>query len=157
GPPKMVEDGRAFPFILASPQVPQGQIWSAETLSALLDHLEASYRVDPERIYLTGLSMGGNGSWMLGMHEPDRFAAIVPICGWGDARRVCALKDTPVWTFHGDADQVVTIDYTDRLVTNLQRCEGNIQYTVYEGVGHDSWTPTYADEAMWDWMLSQQR
>jgi predicted peptidase len=104
GVARIVEEQPDFPFIAVSPQCPQGQYWSVPRLSTLLDEVESSYRVDPDRIYLTGISMGGFGTWRLAAAQPHRFAAIAPICGGGDPTDACNLKDLPVWAFHGARD-----------------------------------------------------
>src|SRR5438046_3151167 len=124
GPPKVAEKMSNFPFVVVSPQCPDGQWWSSETLIALLDDVSDRYKIDTNRIYLTGLSMGGFGAWSLALEYPERFAAAVPICGGGnprypncyDATRKAALKALPFWVFHGDKDTAVTIDESERMV-----------------------------------------
>jgi len=105
GPPKLVEEGQDFPFLLLSPQCPTYGWWTWETniaaLAALLDEIETTYLVDPDQVYVTGLSMGGYGTWALATAYPHRFAAIAPICGGGDPSTVCAIRHLPVWAFHG--------------------------------------------------------
>jgi len=109
GPPKVVKDKADFPFIVVSPQCPAGQTWSNDVLMALLDQVTKKLAVDRQRIYLIGLSMGGYGTWSLGLTHPDKFAAIAPICGGGDIlpillpdpKKRAALKALPVWVFHG--------------------------------------------------------
>ena len=114
GPPRLIAEGEEFPFIVAAPQCPEDTWWNlhVDALELLLDELEAEYRVDTRRIYLTGLSMGGYGSWHLAADNPTRFAAVVPICGgghkfFGFPQRVRVLKDVPIWVFHGAKDEVV--------------------------------------------------
>ncbi len=129
GPPKMVENGHDFPFVLVSPQCPEGKLWDASTLSGLLDDLIANHNIDVDRIYLTGLSMGGYGTWSLGMSEPERFAAIAPICGGGEVIKVLLPSDAtkeafnrlPVWAFHGAKDQVVPLEESERMIGALKR------------------------------------
>lgn len=156
GPPKRIEAGDDFPFIVVSPQCPPNQDWDTGFLSALLDEVIAEHRVDESRVYLTGLSMGGYGTWALASEDPERFAAIVPICGGGAAYNVCALKDVPVWTFHGLVDQVVPIEETTKMVRALQRCDGNVRFTVYPMAGHDSWTETYDNPELYEWLLNHR-
>jgi predicted peptidase len=157
GPPKLIDGGQAFPFICVSPQCPDDQVWSPAGLAALLDEIEGKYSVDKKRIYVTGLSMGGYGTWTLAAHQPDRFAAIVPICGGASYFDGGLLKDLPIWCFHGGADDVVPLSESERLIALVKR-KGNQQakLTVYEGVGHDSWTETYHNEKVFEWMLSQK-
>jgi predicted peptidase len=157
GPPKLVAGGKEFPFILISPQCPEDETWSPRILDALLDEVERMYRVDPDRIYLTGLSMGGNGTWRLAMARPDRFAAIAPICGWGDTNTVCVLKHVPVWAFHGKKDKVVLFERSEKLVKALKKCGGLVQFTAYPKAEHDSWTETYDNPALYEWLLAQKR
>ncbi len=166
GPPKLVEEGRDFPFILASPQCPAGGNWVTRDLKEFLDFLCEEYRVDRSRLYLTGLSMGGFATWNLASEYPDMFAAIIPICGGGDFIRPLllpeakreALKTLPVRTFHGDNDQVVPVGESLRMVEIFRRA-GNtqVELTVYPGVEHDSWTQTYAAADLFAWLLEHRR
>lgn len=157
GPPKLIEEGKDFPFIVVSPQCPKNQGWDTEFLSTLLDEVLASHRVDESRVYLTGISMGGYGTWALGIEQPERFAAVAPICGGGAAYNACALKDTPVWVFHGALDFVVPIEESIQMVAALKRCDANVEFTVYPMAGHDSWTETYDNPALYEWMLSHRK
>ena len=115
------------------------------------------YRIDAERIYLTGLSLGGFGTWAMAMAHPQRFAAIAPICGGGDPNAVCRIKHVPVWTFHGARDTIVPIESTERMVDALKKCGGHVLFTVYPEAGHDSWTQTYANQQLYDWFLQWRR
>jgi predicted peptidase len=159
GLPKILDDQPDFPFVVISPQCPENSWWSIEmdALKALLDHILATYAVDPDRVYLTGLSMGGFGAWSMGIAYPDTFASVVPICGGGDPGKVCALKDVPVWVFHGDMDKSVRVSESKKMVKTLKACGGDVQLTVYPGVGHDSWTQTYDNPGLYDWLLSHKR
>lgn len=158
GPPKRAAAGEDFPFILASPQCPAGFWWTEQPVLELIDHLESAYRVDPDRIYLTGLSMGGYGTWHFATLVPERFAAIAPICGGGIPYRMRYIEQLPVWAFHGDADTAVPVEESIRLVEELKK-RGNekAKITIYPGVGHDSWTETYNNSAFYDWLLSHRR
>ncbi|MCU7495469.1 MAG: prolyl oligopeptidase family serine peptidase [Ignavibacteria bacterium] len=155
GPPKLVEQGKEFPFILVSPQCPEDQMWSIATLDALIIEIQDKYEVDPARLYVTGLSMGGYATWKMAETFPDRFAAIAPICGWGNVSTVCNLKSLPIWTFHGKKDRSVPFSKTEELVDALKKCGGNVQFTVYPDAGHDSWTETYNNPKLYEWMLKQ--
>jgi predicted peptidase len=154
--PKVVEE-RDIPFIVVSPQCPAGEFWSADVLSALLDEVISNYGVDTDRIYVTGLSMGGFGTWLLAIAQPQRFAAIAPICGGGLPEKACLIKDLPVWAFHGAKDELVPIQRTQEMVEALQECGGNVRFTVYPEAGHDSWTQTYDNLELYDWFLQHAR
>lgn len=161
GPAKMVESGKEFPFILVSPQCPTGKWWSESGqllfLGALLDEIAAEYDVDESRVYLTGLSMGGFGTWALAMERPGMFAAIAPICGGGMKFLAYRLKDVPTWVFHGEDDNVVPLSYSQGMVDALKLAGGDVRFTVYPKVGHDSWRKAYADEELYKWFLSHRR
>jgi len=156
GPPKLVESGEKFPFILVSPQCPTDEFWSVPVLKSFMDTVEGLYAVDPTRRYLTGLSMGGNGAWRLAIAYPDHFAALAPICGWGDPGALAALKNLPIWVFHGMKDLVVPYDKSDVMVKSLQELGGKVRYTLYPEAEHDSWSRTYSDPAFFDWLLAQR-
>lgn len=159
GPPKLADAGHEFPFVLVTPQCPEPSQWIAElsTLSGLLDEVVAAHRIDPARVAVTGLSMGGYGTWSLAVRYPDRFAAIAPICGGMWLQSAAPLQNTPVWAFHGDADDVVPISATEQIVTELRSVGADVRFTRYPGVGHDSWTETYENPEFYDWMLSHRR
>lgn len=156
GPPKIVEK-KALPFIVVSPQCPEGKWWSNDVLIALLDHVVATYRVDPSRIYLTGLSMGGYGTWSLACEYPERFAAIAPICGGGNPHLAFRLVNLPVWAFHGAKDDVVPLEESQRMVNAIKKLGGQARLTVYPNAQHDSWTRTYDNPRFYEWLLSHRR
>jgi predicted peptidase len=158
GPPKIVETKKDFPFIVVSPQAPRFG-WDVDTLNALLDDVVANYKVDKDRIYLTGLSMGGGGTWMLAAAHPERFAAIVPICGFqntpADARK---LKDLPIWVFHGAKDTAVPLKRSEDMVKALKDVDAvEVKFTVYPEAGHDSWTEAYDNPELYKWLLEHKR
>lgn len=159
GIPKIVEQKDDFPFIAVSPQCPQESWWPMEVdaLKALLDKIVKEYAVDPDMVYLTGLSMGGYGSWSLAIAYPDKFAAVVPICGGGDEKKVSAIKNIPVWVFHGAKDSVVKLAESEKMVNALKEAGGNVQFTVYPEADHDSWTATYDNPELYEWLLKQKR
>ncbi|MBW3623085.1 MAG: prolyl oligopeptidase family serine peptidase [Armatimonadetes bacterium] len=157
GPPKLVAQGKEFPFIIVSPQVPEGEWWNPETLNALLDEVMKAYRVDPDRVYLTGLSMGGFGTWNLAAESPGRFAAIAPICGGGEPRRARRIRDIPTWVFHGAKDEVVPLQASQEMVDALKKAGGDVKFTVYPEAGHDSWTETYNNPELYEWFLRHRR
>lgn len=155
GPPMRVGEGYSFPFVLVSPQCPAGEWWTEQPVLELIDHLEATYRIDASRIYLTGLSMGGYGTWHFACEAPDRFAAIAPVCGGGTPYKMRWISHLPVWAFHGDADSVVPVEETTRLIAALKK-QGNesTKMTIYPGVAHNSWTETYNNADLYSWLLS---
>jgi predicted peptidase len=157
GPPKIVETKKDFPFIVVSPQSP-GRGWDPNVLNALIDEAAEKYRVDKDRIYLTGLSMGGYGTWALATAYPDRFAAIAPICGGGNPVEASKLKDMPIWCFHGAKDNVVPLERSKEMVEAVERA-GNkqVKFTIYPEATHDSWTETYNNQEFYDWLLKQNR
>ena len=164
GLPKKLEAGFSIPFIVLAPQCPLNTRWEYHltALKHLLDQISETYRVDTDRIYLSGLSMGGAGTWSLSTEYPDIFAAAIPICGrerneLNFPERLEQIKHLPVWCFHGDADPVVPVESSIYLTENLKAYGGNPILTVYEGVGHDSWTQTYNNPEIYDWLLSHRR
>jgi predicted peptidase len=159
GPPKLIGQGREFPFIIVSPQCPIDSWWTEmlDGLVALLDEVQSKYAVDPDRVYLTGLSMGGFGTWALGCRHPERFAAIAPICGGGEWFLATRLKNVPVWAFHGAKDPVVPLRESTEMVDALKRAGGDVQLTVYPEAQHDSWTETYNNPKLYEWFLNHRR
>lgn len=163
GPVQQVGEGRDFPFLIAAPQCPENQTWDRllPQLDLFLEELLAKYRVDVERIYLTGLSMGGFGTWHWAVHQSRAFAALVPICGgtWpllGFPERITVLREVPIWAFHGVDDDVIPVERTEELVEVLQEVGAPIRYTTYEGVGHNSWEPAYNEPELIPWLLQHR-
>lgn len=157
GPPKLIEAGQQFPFIVVSPQCPKDHWWEPLELNVLLDDLVEKYKVDQDRIYLTGLSMGGFGTWALAAYHPDRFAALAPICGGGDLVWIKRIAGIPVWVFHGAKDPVVPLARSEQMVDALKKKDAPVKFTVYPEAGHDSWTEAYADPQLYEWLLQQKR
>lgn len=159
GPAKLVEQGKDLPFIIVSPQCPAGKWWPymSESVIALIDEITERCSVDTRRIYLTGLSMGGYGTWAIGCMYPERFAAIVPICGGGLPYLAANLKDVPVWAFHGARDSVVPVQQSQEMVDAVNRAGGQAMLTVYPEAEHDCWTQTYSDDRLYQWLLSQSK
>ncbi|MBY0586751.1 dienelactone hydrolase family protein [bacterium] len=125
-----------------------------QILEEVLDH----HPIDRRRIYLTGLSMGGFGSWELAIRLPEMFAALVPICGGGDPKRVINLRSLPIWSFHSADDNVVDVEHSRRLVRALCEAGGDPKYTEYEDAGHHSWVPAYnPGTGLLKWMFAQQK
>ena len=158
GPPKLIAQGKSLPFIVVSPQCPSRASWSnpdqVAVLTALLDEITEKYRVDESRVYLTGLSMGGYGTWTLASTYPERFAAIAPICGGGQTRMARRLRNMPIWVFHGAKDNVVPLARSEEMVEAIREAGGSVEFTVYPEATHDSWTVTYDNPKLYDWLLS---
>jgi len=157
GPPRLIAEGHDLPFIVVSPQCPSRRWWADDVLAALLDDVIAHHRVDEQRVYLTGLSMGGYGTWSLACEHPERFAAIAPICGGGNRLLAHKLKDVPVWAFHGAQDDVVPLAETEKMVKAVEASGGKVKLTVYPHAGHDSWTATYANPKLTKWLLRHRK
>lgn len=159
GPPKLIAAGQKFDAIVASLQCLPRQIWNPHGVKALTDHLIKTLRVDADRVYLTGLSMGGFATWETALEYPDTYAAIVPICGGAGVRFVMAdrIKHLPVWIFHGARDPVVEPAYSQKMYDALKKVGGNVKLTLYPDALHDSWTAAYNDPELWKWMFAQKR
>jgi predicted peptidase len=172
GPAKYIVQHSDFPFILISPQCPDNATWNDDALLALLDDVEKKFNVDTNRVYLTGLSMGGFGTWSLGMRHPDRFAAVAPICGGGQSIFILLaakgfapdkwayMKQLPIWVFHGAKDKVVPIAESEHMVKMLEACGADmskVKFTIYPEATHDSWTETYNNPEFYKWLLEQER
>jgi predicted peptidase len=146
-----------------APQCTEQSIWLAEldALHALVEKIIQEYRIDTSRIYLTGMSMGGFGAWHLAAEYPSLFAAVVPICGGtisdlGFPEKIHAIKDVPVWAFHGAQDDKVPLQLSQELVDVLKNHNGNVKFTVYPDAKHDSWTRTYENPELYAWLLQQK-
>ena len=167
GPTKYIKTHPDFPFILVSPLCPAGEKWSDDVLLRLLDSITNNYPVDTKRIYLTGLSMGGYGTWSLATTHPERFAAIAPICGGEgnigvvlsklDATRAPLLKKLPIWAFHGGKDPTVSVHESERMIDIFKKAgDEDVKLTIYPDALHDSWSATYANPELYDWFLKHQ-
>jgi predicted peptidase len=161
GLPKLVAQGQDFPFFIVSPQCSEASWWpwEVERLGVLLAHVTAQHAIDRSRIYLTGLSMGGYGTWHLAVRYPELFAAIVPICGGGETlpRLAGRLARLPIWAFHGDTDDIVPLAESERMVAAVNAAGGDAKLTVYPGVGHNAWDRAYGEAALYQWLLAQRR
>lgn len=153
------ESGREYPFICISPLCPKGKYWGCytESLLAFLDWLCENLPVDRSRVYLTGLSMGGTGTYMLAMAAPERFAAIAPICGSGIVWYGEALKDVPVFMYHGDCDEVVPLQESITMLKAIHTRGGHAQLKICYGVGHDAWKMAYHGDELINWLLSHRK
>jgi predicted peptidase len=157
GPPMLADKGKIFPFVIISPQCAAGKNWDPEILYPLITGSIRKFRIDKSRIYLTGYSMGGYGTWNLAFHHPELFAAIIPICGDAYPYQAEKMKEIAIWVFHGDKDEVVPLSFSREMVDALKKSGGNPRFTVYPGTGHDSWTRTYDNPEIYDWLLMQSK
>jgi len=123
----------------------------------VVDGLIAAGKVDPARVYVTGLSMGGYGTWDLAARSPGTFAAILPICGGGDEASAARVAALPTWCFHGESDSVVPVGLSRSMIAAIKAAGGTPVYSELEGIGHDSWTPAYRNPAVLDWLFAQRR
>ncbi|MGV3774614.1 MAG: prolyl oligopeptidase family serine peptidase [Verrucomicrobiales bacterium] len=164
GPPRLIKKGTDFPFMVVSPQCRSNETWNQEELLALLDDLPKKLRVDSQRIYLTGISMGGYGSWELALCHPERFAAVAPICGGASilpcllpaSGKLAALRRLPIWAFHGAVDDIVPLSESETVVEALKKVGNSPRFTVYPDLNHDCWTVTYQKQELYEWFLSHK-
>lgn len=148
------------PIFMIAPQCPTDGWWSGGTLTTaigIVDQLSATYNIDPDRIYVTGLSMGGMGTWSAVTSQPDRFAAAVPMSGNGDTNAAAGVSAIPFWFFHADNDGTVGVEGSDNLVAALRNAGGNVIYTRYDLGGHGIWPTAYTHPLLFEWLVSQQR
>jgi predicted peptidase len=152
GPPKFISQNKNFPFIMAAPQCKEEMRWNTDELIKLLDEIILKYKIDTKRIYLTGLSMGGFGTWEIAVKYPEKFAAIIPVCGGGDPAKACIMKNLPIWAFHGAKDDIVPLSKSEEMIKALKKCGGNPLFTIYPNAEHDSWTETYNNPEIYKWL-----
>lgn len=157
GLPREIEAGKDIPFIVACPQCPERGGWNIDMLFALLDTLAEDYRVDRDRVILTGLSMGGFATWEMAIRQPKRFAAIVPVCSGSDPKFAAVIKDIPTWVFHGAKDGSVPIKRSQDMVDAMKAAGGNPKFTIYPETEHDSWVQAYQTPELYEWMMQQKR
>ncbi|HXD31347.1 MAG TPA: prolyl oligopeptidase family serine peptidase [Pyrinomonadaceae bacterium] len=149
----------SIPFVVASPQCPVGKAWVDEEseVLALIDHVAATYSIDPDRIYLTGHSLGGRGTWFLASRHPDKFAAIVPMAdGPSELSWVAPLKQVPVWTFHGTKDDLAPFERTEQFVNELKTAGGQVKFTPLPDRDHFI-LDMYENKEIYDWLLQHKR
>jgi predicted peptidase len=175
GPAKLVDSRPDFPFVLVTPQLPPptdkpreaftrneilelvSTAWKPDELIKLVDHVVANLNIDRQRVYVTGLSMGGYGTWRLVAAYPDRFAAAAPICGGGKPETMArSLARVPIWAFHGAKDETVPLSASENMVEAVRRAGGDVKLTIYPDVEHNSWVPTYDNEKVYDWLLEHR-
>jgi predicted peptidase len=158
GPPKLAADG-PLPYLLVAPQCPAGEVWDPDLIEALAELISTGHAVDQDRVYLTGLSMGGYGTWDTIFKHPARWAAAAPICGGAGIRilSVDKIRQIPIRAYHGAKDTVVLPSESQKIVDRLKAAGADAELTIYPDAGHDSWTETYGNPDFWSWLLSQRR
>jgi predicted peptidase len=158
---KAMGEGKELPAIVVSPVRPSGpdNRWNEYLLTQLLDEIAAKYSIDPDRVYVTGLSMGGRGTWRMALFFPERFAAAVPVAGVGDPADAAQAKNLPMWVFHGDQDVSVLPKNSVDMVNAIRKAGGHVHFTLYPGEMHREhcWSRVYSTEALWTWLLAQKR
>lgn len=159
GPPKLIAEGKQFPFLILAPQNPnKKKWWNSRALVQLLDTVVSNNRVDTNRIYLTGLSRGGGAAWELAVQYPDKFAAMAVVCGMAPTPYATWIdKEMPIWVFHGDKDESIPISESIEMVDKLKNMGYDVQFTIYEGVSHNSWEKAYNTEELYTWFINQSR
>ena len=157
GPPKKVAEDTNFPFVLVSPQCPRGVYWNTDEIMHLTDHVAGTLKIDKSRMVITGLSMGGFGTWSIIAKYPKLFAAAVPVCGGGEPKAAREIGNIPIWAFHGDKDSVVPVERSQEMVDAVKKAGGNAKLTIYPGVSHNSWSATYANQDVYKWLLAHKR
>ena len=161
GIPKIVNSKKDFSFIAVSPQCPIEFVWRDKemliALESLLLKLVKNFRIDKSRVYATGLSMGGRGTWAIAAYRPDLFAAAAPICGGADLELLKNALDVPFWIFHGDADSVVPVEYSQNAFKLLVSKNNKHRYTEYKDVNHNSWDYVFKEEDYFKWMFSKSK
>ena len=161
GVPRRLAAGEHMKYLVVSPQCPRKSFWSQDEqqnrLLELLEHTKKTYNIDTDRIYLTGLSMGGYGTWRLAADHPEMFAAAAPICGKGDPKQALALTNLPIWAWHGNEDRVVLYQHSVDMVDAIKAAGGTkVRLTSLEHIGHNSWQAAYGSNELYNW-LDQQR
>lgn len=159
GPPKLLAEGKQFPFLVLAPQNPhEKKWWNTHAVMQLLDSVVASNRVDDRRIYLTGLSRGGSAAWELATQHPQKFAAMVVVCGMAPLPYAHWIeKEMPIWVFHGEKDEVIAVEESDQMVDKLKEMGYNVRYTRYKDVGHNAWDRAYTTDSLYTWLTEQKR
>lgn len=171
GLPKNIKSGKHYPFIIIMPQCPNDghyskkgtkQFWWNKDpivkVKNIIDEEVKNLSIDSSRIYVTGLSMGGFGTYKIINEYPDFFAAAAPICGHDFGKiNASKLKHMPIWAFHGDKDKVVPLKLQQNTVNRLKKADVDVKFTIYSGVAHDSWTQTYANPELFKWLLSKKK
>lgn len=158
GPPKLLVEGKQFPFLVLAPQNPHSRKWwNTHAVVALLDEVVESNRVDEKRIYLSGLSRGGSAAWELATQYPKKFAALAVVCGMAPLPYAHWIdKELPIWVFHGDKDEIIDVGESDKMVKKLNQMGYKVRYSRYENVGHNAWSRAYTTDSLYTWMSNQK-
>lgn len=153
--PKYISQGKELPAIVLCPQCPLEFVWNniVVSLKALIDNVAKEYGIPQKRISITGLSMGGFGTWEMALTYPETFNAFAPVCGGGMSWRTDVIKNESIWAFHGDADSVVPINNSLEMVDALKKRGGNPKLTIFHDVEHNSWDSAYLETTVLDWLL----
>lgn len=157
GPPKLIDAGKKFPFIVVSPQAVKPYSWEPDNVFHLIRFIKNAYHIDNDKVYLTGLSMGGFGTWATAMKYPQEFAAIIPICGGGDTADAWKLRHIPIRCFHGALDKSVPVERDAEMVNAVKKYNGDVLFTVYPDADHNSWERTYNQDSLYYWLLKQSK
>ncbi len=159
GPPKLIVQGKKFPFLILAPQNPyENKWWNTRAVKQLLDSIVTNNNVDTQRIYLTGLSRGGGAAWEMAVQYPDSFAAMAVVCGMAPLPYASWInKEMPIWVFHGEDDKSIPVSESDAMVARLKEMGYDVKFTRYPGVGHDSWIQAYETEELYDWFVTQRK
>ena len=159
GPPRMIVEGKEFPFLILAPQHPERRkFWNTRAVIQLLDHVMKENRVDPNRIYLTGLSRGGSAAWELAVQYPSKFAAMAVVCGMTPVPYADWIdRQMPIWVFHGEQDPVIPVEESENMVKRLRQMGYEVRFTKYPDVGHDAWTRAYENDELYSWFIKHKR
>lgn len=163
GLPKLLDGDTNFPFMVISPQCPESTEWyytnedNVKTFELMISDAIIRFPIDSSRIYITGLSMGGIGTWYFTIKLPMLFAAMAPVAFRGDGWSPCPAKEIPAWAFHGMNDSVISLSKAEQIVNQFKDCGGHIEFTVYLNAGHDSWTTTYNNPDLYSWFLQHKK
>lgn len=159
GPPKLIAEGKEFPFLILAPQNPYvKQWWNTRAVMELLDAVIEEHNIDKDRIYLTGLSRGGGAAWEMAVQYPDKFAAMAVVCGMAPLPYASWInKKLPIWVFHGDQDKSIPISESENMVAKLLAIGYQVKFTKYKGVGHNAWGRAYTTPELYDWFIAQKR
>ena len=159
GPPKLLTEGKDFPFLILAPQNPhKKQWWNVRAVMALLEQITREYRIDPKRLYLTGLSRGGNACWEIAAQFPDTFAAMAVVCGMTPVPYAHWInKSMPIWVFHGKEDPVIPFSESEQMTRKLEEMGYDVRLTASDGVGHNAWEKAYLEEGLYEWFLNYSK
>jgi predicted peptidase len=155
--------GREFPFVIVAPQCPEHIRWSTENwFENFFNEVTGKYRIDPDRVYLTGNSLGGSGTWYLAVKYPEKFAAIAPLCGFTGhmdyiEKNIANLNDMPIWAFHGKMDNVVPFEETEKMVGKLEGKNKDVRFSIEPAAGHGIHWLVYPGQELYDWFLKHDK